>query len=169
MHAGYPWLPEPQQQALTTAAASEAAQAAAQSPNPRAIGHASIALPATPATSPANSTAAAVHKATASTGAKDHRPAPATGTVAGAGGAMVGALGMNTPYTPPLAGRGSESGVSTSQPSSLSAADRLLPAHPKAATTSKKHNGAVLPLPNAQVTTWIIVSVAETACQVIIQ
>ena len=106
-----------------------------------------------------------MYKATASTGAEGQRSAPATGTVPGAGGVVVGALGVHTPYTPPSAGRGSESGVSTSQPSSFTAADRLLPAHPNAATTLKKHNRAVLPPPDAQVTPLIRVLTAETVCQ----
>ena len=157
MHAGYPWLPEPQQQGLTSAAASEAAQAAAQSPSASATGHVSASSPTVPDRLTGNLTEAAMHKAAVLTGAEGQRSASASGAVLGSGGAVLDALGPNTPYTPPSAGRGSESGVSTSETSSLSNADRLLPASPNALTSSKKTNAAVLPPSQAQVTPLITV------------
>lgn len=168
MHAGYPWLPEPKQQGATTAAMSEAAQAAAQSPNARAAGPAGSLLPATPAELLTDTPIEALHKATVSTGAEGERSAATTGAVLGSGGVGMDALQPNTPYTPPSAGRGSESGVSTSEPSSLGAADRLLPAHPNASALSQKQDGAVLQ-PDAQVTPLLIVSMAKAVCQVSIR
>ena len=167
MHAGYPWLPEPRQQGLTAAAASEATQPAAESPSDTATGHVSISLPITSAGATGKSSEAAVYKATGSRGAEGQ--ASASGTVLGSNGAAMSALGPNTPYTPPSAGRGSESGVSTSEPSSLSAADKLPSAPTSASATSEKHDGAVLPASDAQVTPLIVASMVETVCQLRIQ
>lgn len=160
MHAGYPWLPEPKQQGLTTAAALEAAQAAALSPNAMATGHASNALLASPARLPtAASTEAALHEVPISA---RQRSAVAPGTVLGSGRALVDGPSAHTPHTPPpSAGRGSELGLSTSEPSSLSAGGRLFPAPPNASRSSRKINGATMPLPNAQVPPLIILPATE--------
>lgn len=165
MLAGYPWLPEPNQQSLTTAAASAATQAAALSPNALATGHASSPLLASPARLPTEaSTTAALHQVTTP---PSQRSAVAPGAVLGSGGAVVDSPGRHTPHTPPpSAGRGSESGVSTSEPSSLSAGDRLFPAPPKASGSSRKNSGAVLPQSNVQVAPLIILTTAEIVFQV---
>lgn len=148
MHAGYPWLPDSQSKDLAiSAAASETAQAAAASPEAKADVHASDILLATPSKSSADSPAeSAWHKTPILGGAERPQSEVASGAVLGLAGA---ALGAQAPYTPPSAGRGSEGGVSTSEPSSLSAKGVPFPA----STAS--------PMSKAQVTSAVIIPLCD--------
>ena len=150
MHAGYPWLPDSQSKDLAiSAAASETAQAAAASPEAKADVHASGTLlaTATPSKSSADSPAeSAWHKTPILGGAERPQSEVASGAVLGLAGA---ALGAQAPYTPPSAGRGSEAGVSTSEPSSLSAKGVPFPA----STAS--------PMSKAQVTSAVIIPLCD--------
>lgn len=165
MLAGYPWLPEPKQHVVTTAAMSEATQAAALSPNAMATGHASSPPLASLASIPTEaSTEAASHQVTTSA---SQRSAVAPGAVMGSGRATADGPGCHTPHTPPpSAGRGSESGVSTSEPSSRGAGDRLFPAPPNTSRSSRKNSGATLPQPNVQVAPLIILPMAEVVFRI---
>lgn len=168
MSAGYPWLPEPRPKDLATAAASDAARAAVKPAEGRAVGHASNALSTLSATSSTDSLAeSASHQMQASGGAEEGQtqqgpahgvgqdlPAASTVSVGMSGtapGARLGSTGAvaNSPYAPPSAGRGSEWGVSTSEPSSPGAEAM----HPPAFLLPHKHNSAVQPMSGAQVTT----------------
>lgn len=164
MHAGYPWLPEPQPKDLATAAVSEAAQAAASSAEGRASGRASGALSPPLATSSAGVHAeeSARHRVKVSGGAEErqlqqgpvhgsnvNQGLRATFTSGGPSGTATQAVADSpVPYAPPSAGRGSELGVSTSEPTSHGAESM----HPPAFTPSQKQSRAVTPMPGAQVT-----------------